>query len=153
MCYYEQTAYVCKDWKWGNMKERCPRQHRMGETCGVKLVHHDFLTHSPDLCRTCRDKTIKERKLKKEIQNIERWRKEGKKFSASIEKAENEAERLGEQIRVLESNRASNKMGLQSRHQDVMHACNVLVDCPMAFTDSGQRLITIPWVLRITCTR
>lgn len=153
MCYYEQTAYACRDWKWGNMKERCPRQHRMGETCGVKLIHGEYLIHSPDLCRTCRDKEIKERKLKKELQNIERWRKEGRKFIASIEKAENEAERLEEQIRVLESNRTSNKMGLQSRHQDVMHAGNVILDCEMEYTDSGQHRVIILWVSRITCTR
>jgi hypothetical protein len=121
MCHYEQTLYTCRDWKWGNMKERCPRQHRMGETCGVKLVHPDFIYESDKACRICNDIEIKERKLAKEKQNIARWRKEGKKFQASMEKAENEIERLHEAIRGLQNNRPSNKMGLQGVVQDTLH--------------------------------
>ena len=112
MCYYEQTAYSCRDWKWGNMKERCPRQHRMGESCGVKLVHDAFVTHSADKCRVCKDIEIKQRKLDKEKQNIARWSKEGKKFLASIEKAENEVEHLIEAIEMLESSRQVSRVAL-----------------------------------------
>ena len=96
------------------MKERCERQHRMGETCGKKLVHSDYVTMSPEPCRVCKDIDIKSRKLDKERQNIARWRQEGKKFVASIEKAENEVERLKETIDNLESSRVSKKFSLSS---------------------------------------
>ncbi|KAI1623697.1 hypothetical protein EDD37DRAFT_632216 [Exophiala viscosa] len=45
MCYYARVDYRCGDWKWGNMKQRCPRQHRMGETCGAKLLDHESLVN------------------------------------------------------------------------------------------------------------
>lgn len=97
------------------MKERCPRQHRMGETCGVKLVHDGYLTHVNEKCRVCKDIEIKQRKLDKERQNIARWSKEGKKFLASIEKAENEIDHLAEAIETLESSRPVSKVGLAPR--------------------------------------
>jgi hypothetical protein len=97
MCYYATTDYVCGDWKWGNMKERCPRQHRMGETCGAKLVHHESVTKSDQECKICQEMQIKVRRLRKEQDNIARWRKEGTKFLASIEKAERESCALREQ--------------------------------------------------------
>jgi septal ring factor EnvC (AmiA/AmiB activator) len=123
MCYYEQTLYTCRDWKWGNMKERCPRQHRMGETCGVKMVDTRNVYRADDQCRTCKDIEIKDRKLNKELQNIARWRKEGRKFLASIEKAENEVERLQDQIKLLRSNRSSVKADVEmnNRAKDLMH--------------------------------
>src|SRR5271155_4554259 len=101
MCYYATTDFACGDWKWGNMKLRCPRQHRMGETCGAKLIHLESVTKSPELCRTCQDIETKKRRLKKEQDNILRWSKEGDKFRASIEKAQGEAQKLEQAIRVL----------------------------------------------------
>jgi hypothetical protein len=126
MCHYEQTVFTCGDWKWGNMRERCPRQHRMGETCGSKLIHHDFLSQSVEKCRVCKDVDIKKRKLEKERQNIERWRKEGRKFLASMEKAENEVERLLEAIQVLENSRAIRKLGPQAPRHDALARTTVL---------------------------
>jgi len=105
MCYYATTDYVCGDWKWGNMKERCPRQHRMGETCGAKLVHHESVTKSDQECKICQEMQIKVRRLRKEQDNIARWRKEGTKFLASIEKAERESGALREQIEEMYSRR------------------------------------------------
>lgn len=93
----------------------------MGETCGVKLVHPDFVTPSEEKCRICKAIDVKERKLAKERQNIARWRKEGSRFPASIEKAENEVDTLTESIRALQTNRPINKMGLQGGRPDAMH--------------------------------
>jgi hypothetical protein len=110
MCYYATTDYVCGDWKWGNMKERCPRQHRMGETCGAKLVHHESVTKSDQECKICQEMQIKVRRLRKEQDNIARWEKEatkGTRFTASIEKAERESDALREQIRDMHSKRPS----------------------------------------------
>jgi hypothetical protein len=110
MCYYATTDYKCGDWKWGNMKERCPRQHRMGETCGAKLVHHESVTKSDQVCKICQEIQVKERRLRKELDNIHRWEKEGNKFSASIDKARRESAALREQIDELESRRPSEVM-------------------------------------------
>lgn len=87
------------------MKERCPRQHRMGETCGAKLVHHESVTKSDQECKICQEMQIKVRRLRKEQDNIARWKKEGTKFSASIEKAERESAALQEQIQEMYSRR------------------------------------------------
>ena len=45
MCYFERIDYACGDWKWGNMKEQCPREWRTRETCGAKL--------SSEVCTSC----------------------------------------------------------------------------------------------------
>lgn len=92
------------------MKERCPRQHRMGETCGAKLVHHESVTKSDQVCKLCQEIQVKKRRLRKESDNIHRWEKEGNKFSASIEKAQRESDVLREQIDDLESRRPSEVM-------------------------------------------
>jgi hypothetical protein len=115
MCYYATTDYVCGDWKWGNMKERCPRQHRMGETCGAKLVHHESVTKSDQECKICQEMQIKVRRLRKEQDNVARWRKEGTKFSASIEKAERESGALREQIEEMYSRRPSIAMKMNGQ--------------------------------------
>lgn len=107
MCYYATTDFACGDWKWGNMKLRCPRQHRMGETCGAKLVHHESVTKSKDNCRLCDERMVKERRLQKEKDNIARWSREGNKFSASIEKAQRESATLEQTIRELWAKRPS----------------------------------------------
>lgn len=117
MCYYEQTHYSCKDWKWGNMKQRCNQQHRIGETCGRKLVHPEYLTESPDVCRFCKDIAIKQRKRLKELDNIARWKKEGSTFQASIDKALAEVEHLAEAIKDINSRRPSVVAGLNTSRQ------------------------------------
>lgn len=115
MCYYATTDYTCGDWKWGNMKERCPRQHRMGETCGAKLVHHESVTKSDQDCKICQEIQVKARRLRKEKDNIARWSKEGNKFSASIEKAQREAAALQEQIQEMYNRRPSIAMQMNGQ--------------------------------------
>ena len=115
MCYYATTDYTCGDWKWGNMKERCPRQHRMGETCGAKLVHHESVTKSDQDCKLCQEIQVKARRLRKEKDNIARWNKEGNKFSASIEKAQRESAALQDQIQDLYARRPSIKMKMNGQ--------------------------------------
>ena len=97
------------------MKERCPRQHRMGETCGAKLVHHESVTKSDQECKICQEMQIKVRRLRKEQDNVARWRKEGTKFSASIEKAERESGALREQIEEMYSRRPSIAMKMNGQ--------------------------------------
>ncbi|KIY00415.1 uncharacterized protein Z520_04100 [Fonsecaea multimorphosa CBS 102226] len=107
MCYYARTDFRCGDWRWGNMKQRCPRQPRIGETCGAKLVDTDNLSRTNEDCKNCQEKAVKERRLQKEKDNLRRWRSEGDRFAASIAKAEDEVTRLEKQIAELESRRTS----------------------------------------------
>jgi len=115
MCYFAQTRYVCGDWKWGNMVERCPRQHRIGETCGAKLVATENVDRSLELCRTCVDIDVKKRRLQKTNENIARWAPQGSQFASSLEKARAEKAQFQEKIRELESRRTSS--ALQPRNE------------------------------------
>lgn len=114
MCYYARTDYSCGDWKWGNMKLRCPRQHRIGETCGAKLVHEESVEKVDEPCRKCTDIETKKRRLRRELDNIDRWKRDGNKFIASIEKAQREAKALERQIQDINAERVSVQMNRQA---------------------------------------
>ena len=106
MCYYARTDYRCGDFKWGNMKLRCERQPRIGETCGAKLADTSNLSYVNEDCRICQDIQTKTRRLRKEQDNIARWRNDNRtNFRASIEKATRESQQLAEQIHELNSRR------------------------------------------------
>lgn len=107
MCYFARKDFACGDWKWGNMMERCPRQHRIGETCGAKLVHTEYIESRPELCKTCTEMEVKKRRLQKVCENISRWAVEKGRFAASLEKAEVERDILVEKIKELHSQRPS----------------------------------------------
>ena len=96
------------------MKLRCPRQHRIGETCGAKLVDLDSVERVDVECRKCYEIQVKHRRLRKEVDNIQRWSREGNKFRASIEKAQREKIALEEAIRQLQRDRVSAQHHLQS---------------------------------------
>lgn len=115
MCYYAITDYACGDWKWGNMKQRCERQPRMGEVCGAKLVAQEYRETLREDCRVCKDIHTKQGRLEKEQSNIARWKKDGRKFQASIEKAERESQLLHETIRELYQRRPSYQLSRAGR--------------------------------------
>jgi flagellar motility protein MotE (MotC chaperone) len=78
----------------------------MGEHCGTKLTDHESMTWIDEDCRICQDIQTKARRLRKERENITRWKNDSRNsFRASIEKAERESEVLEEQIRDLEQKR------------------------------------------------
>lgn len=89
------------------MKLRCPRQPRIGETCGAKLVDHDSVTRVNEDCRLCQEISVKERRLQRERDNIKRWSLEGNRFQASIERAQREARQLEQTIHDMRSKRSS----------------------------------------------
>lgn len=107
MCYFARKDFPCGDWKWGNMMERCPRQHRIGETCGAKLVHPDYIEPQETACKTCLEMAVKQRRLAKVSENIIRWAAEQDRFAASLEKAELERDQLQEKIKELHYQRPS----------------------------------------------
>ena len=84
----------------------------MGEVCGAKLADTHNLSFVDDDCRVCQDIETKKRRLRKEQDNIARWRSDRKNdFRASIEKATRESQILAEQIRELEQRRPSARLG------------------------------------------
>lgn len=89
------------------MMLRCPRQHRIGETCGAKLVHHESVTKSATICKICEEINTKRRRLAKTEANIKRWSLEPDKLAASLERAQREAKELSEKIQELHSRRPS----------------------------------------------
>jgi len=105
--HYARIDFQCGDWRWGNMKVRCPRQHRLGETCGAKLSDMESITRMGDDCRICQHISVKQRRLQRVTDNLIRWRQEGDKFSATIEKARREAADLVTTIHKLHKKRTS----------------------------------------------
>lgn len=89
------------------MKVRCPRQPRIGETCGAKLVDTENVTRVNEDCRLCQEIVIKQRRLQRERDNIRRWSLEGDRFQASIERAQREANQLEQTIKEMRSRRIS----------------------------------------------
>lgn len=89
------------------MKQRCPRQPRIGETCGAKLVDTENLTRLDEDCRVCQEKAVKERRMAREKDNIRRWATEHGKFRASITKSTQEVLQLERALEDLEKRRTS----------------------------------------------
>jgi hypothetical protein len=103
MCFYEQYIYECRDWKWGNFRSHCDNRYRMGETCGMKMVHQRIsLTEK---CKLCLKIEAKERRRAKHVDDYNRWRKEPSGFQASIEKAIHDVKALESDITQLKSER------------------------------------------------
>lgn len=84
MCYFEQQRYRCHDWKWGNFRQHCQREYRMGETCGMKLVYDT--KNVAENCPMCEKIERKERRLAKAKADYARW-KDDPNRQASKEKA------------------------------------------------------------------
>lgn len=110
MCFYERTDYSCRDWKWGNMKTRCARQPRLGETCGAKLTDGDNVKMVDQECRVCHTIRITRRKLQFELGRIDRWSKEPLKFPCSLQKSAQIAAALQQKVHTLQQQRASVKL-------------------------------------------
>ncbi|KAL2116098.1 hypothetical protein VTJ04DRAFT_10353 [Mycothermus thermophilus] len=100
MCYYDQEKWDCGWWKWSRFRYQCSHEHRMGETCGLKLINETIFKTGK--CKKCEDKDRKERRLAKMNADIDRWQREGGRW-ATIERTENERQQLINQINALQS--------------------------------------------------
>ena len=109
MCFYDQRKFQCGDFKWDNFRQHCNREYRTGETCGTKLVMQTL--HVRGICKHCEKFETKKRRRAAEIERITRWRKDGRKFAASIEKSEDSIQTLEREMRGLMNER---QMRLQS---------------------------------------
>jgi hypothetical protein len=108
MCFYARTDYACGDWKWGNMKERCPREHRIGETCGAKLSHIDSNIESPQICKICTEIMAKQRRLAKARTDLARYTTE-RKLPALAAAKQQEIRDIEQAIMNLNNQRISSK--------------------------------------------
>jgi hypothetical protein len=109
MCFYEQYRFTCGDWKWGNFREHCNREYRMGETCGSKLVYHT--THQQSDCKYCEKVKTKLRKREQECARIDRWEREGRN-PASIEKSLDTIKQLDSEISAIYNEIANRRQAL-----------------------------------------
>ena len=99
MCYYDMYKFACGDWKWHHFRAHCNREYRTGETCGMKLVMQTVPVR--EKCKFCDKLDTKKRRKAQEMDRIARWRGEGGRFSASIEKSEKAVMSLEREIRDL----------------------------------------------------
>ena len=103
MCFYDQYLFACGDFKWGHFRQHCNREYRQGETCGMKLVMST--SNLSQKCRICDKIDTKQRRRAAEKDRINRWKKEGGKFKASIERAEGTVYQLEQELMHLTNER------------------------------------------------
>ena len=99
MCFFEQHRFQCGDWKWGHFRQHCNREYRTGETCGMKLIMQTVPVSNK--CKLCEKIDTKQRRRAAEIDRIGRWKREGSKFSASIDRSSDIVKALEKEIRDL----------------------------------------------------
>jgi len=112
MCFYEQYRFTCGDWKWGNFREHCNREYRMGETCGMKLVYQT--QQQPSKCKYCEKVDTKLRKRQTECERISRWQREGRN-PASIEKSLEMIKQLDYEIQQIYAEISNRRQALGSQ--------------------------------------
>jgi len=100
MCFYTIIDYACGDWRWGNMRLRCARQHRIGETCGHRLSHQETNVKLAQPCSVCVAIATKQRRLHKAQADMARWKRRGG-LPASVARASREAKELEKAIAEL----------------------------------------------------
>lgn len=112
MCFFDQHRFDCGDWKWGHFRQHCDREHRIGETCGMKLI----MTTVPvkQKCKLCEKIDTKIRRRAGEVERINGWQREGDKFKATIEKSMDAIRSLDTEIYELSCERNRRIRGIGS---------------------------------------
>ncbi|KAG4444406.1 hypothetical protein IFR05_000171 [Cadophora sp. M221] len=102
MCFYDQYAFACGDYRWGHFRQHCSKEYRTGETCGMKLVIETI--HKSEICRLCQRIETKYAQQRKEEERIQRWTREGgKHWAAATAHTWNNVEKLqGEIVSLLQ---------------------------------------------------
>lgn len=120
MCYYDVLVYTCGDYRWDRFRGRCPNEHRMGETCGVKMPYSTI--PSAAKCKYCQKIDVKLRKRQFEVNRYvsltgggwfgectdwaqNRWLADGGRLRASMELALQTIQELDQEIAHLQSQR------------------------------------------------
>ncbi|KAK2734618.1 hypothetical protein FQN57_001612 [Myotisia sp. PD_48] len=103
MCFYNQKKYLCGDWAWSTFATQCNHEYRLGETCGMKLVHSTEAVNT--ICKLCEKIETKLRRRAAEVERLNRWYREGSKYKASMERSQQIVKDLDEEIRQLDHER------------------------------------------------
>lgn len=85
MCFFAQAVWACGYWRWGQFREKCYKEYRMGETCGLKLVYE--INYKTTCCCHCTSIATKKRRMAKMSADVARWRQQ-RIYPATIEKTE-----------------------------------------------------------------
>ena len=89
--------------RWLNGRERLTdasnREYRTGETCGMKLIMQTVPISTK--CKLCEKIDTKIRRRQAEVERISRWKREGSKFSASIDRSADIVKSLEKEINDL----------------------------------------------------
>lgn len=80
------------------MRQQCYKEHRIGETCGLKLIHS--AEPMSTTCKRCDAIEKKERRIVKLSSNLMRWRAQGN-VPATVEIGQKELYKLWFTIAVL----------------------------------------------------
>ncbi|KAH6666365.1 hypothetical protein B0J14DRAFT_604701 [Halenospora varia] len=102
MCFYDQYRMLCGDYKWSHFRQHCAKEYRTSKICGTKLVMSTI--PKAEKCKICSKIEVKENRMRKEQEKIERWHKEdqqGHQRGASIEASTENISRLWEEINSL----------------------------------------------------
>lgn len=99
MCFFDQHRFQCGDWKWGNFRQHCNREYRTGETCGMKLIMQTVPVSQR--CKLCEKIDTKQRRRTAEVERIIRWKSDGNKFTASIDRSSDIVKTLEKEITDL----------------------------------------------------
>lgn len=73
MCFYDQFSFSCGGYKWGHFRHHCNREHRTGETCGIKLILHTLRVDSR--CKRCEKLDTTFRRRQAEAMRISSWQR------------------------------------------------------------------------------
>ncbi|CAL8578867.1 hypothetical protein XPA_004638 [Xanthoria parietina] len=103
MCFFDQHRFACGDWKWGHFRQHCNREYRTGETCGMKLIMQTVPVSQK--CKLCDKIDTKQRRRNAEEDRVNRWKREGGKFRASIDRSYDMIRSLDKEIYDLRSER------------------------------------------------
>lgn len=119
MCYYEMYLWECNDWRWGNFKQHCEKEYRMGETCGIKMIYRT--QNVPGCCKLCEEINRKKRKHEKARADFDRFKRDPQR-QATAEVRLEEIQALEIQIKTLQDNRLAKmtNVGNSRRSDSVM---------------------------------
>ncbi|KAK8147427.1 hypothetical protein G3M48_001629 [Beauveria asiatica] len=129
MCYFESTLWSCGYWRWGHFRQQCNKEHRIGETCGLKLVYDT--KREPDVCKLCHDIEKKQRRYDKMARDVERWQREGNR-RATIERTCGEMQEVADQIYNMRSEHHQRKSSLGQVRPEKTPAAQTIPYCVAA---------------------